>query len=509
MDVEILISRSPAETRVAVLEDGAVREVHVERDEDRNVVGNIYKGRVQRVLPGMQASFVNVGLDRAAFLYVNDVVVPGEGGDDDDDDGEESEEAGEPHPRSHRPRPSISTLLREGQEVLAQVAKAPLGTKGARVTTYVTLPGRHVVYMPTIDRIGVSRKIAGEAERRRLKELLGGLRRPGEGGFIARTVCQGLDAQEIAKDVEFLRSLWSEVQERSARTGAPALLLADLDLVLRATRDLVTDEVRRIVVDSDAELARVKGLLERCAPHLAERLHPWRESTPLFERFGVEAELDRALLRQIHLKSGASIVIDEAEALTAIDVNTGSFVGSKDLEATILKTNLEAAREVAHQIRLRNLGGIIIVDFIDMQAEESRAQLHQALVDALARDRARTQVLPVSPFGLVEMTRKRVRPSLGRTFCEPCPYCEGRGRLRSRATLAHDILRELERRARQQPDGQLVVAAMPEVAAVLTADGDGRLAALEARLGRRVVVDARGDLHQESFLVSVRPAAQG
>ncbi len=515
---EILINRSPGETRVALLEDGAVKELFFERDHDRNVVGNIYKGRVQRVLPGMQASFLNVGLDRAAFLYVDDIVVPGEEAEEEEEDlatpaSEGEGEAGlappaeSELPRPRKVRPSISELLREGQEVLVQVTKAPLGKKGARVTTYVTIPGRFVVYMPTMDRIGISRKITSEAERKRLKDIVGALRRPDEGGYIVRTVCTGLDAATIEKDMELVRSLWQDVQERSQRSGAPALLQPDLDLVLRATRDLFTDEVTRMVVDSEAEFERVKKLVERFAPHLAERIELWRDPIPLFERHGLEAAIERALQRQIHLKSGASIVIDEAEALTAIDVNTGSFVGSKDLEATILKTNLEAAKEIATQIRLRNLGGIIIIDFIDMLAPESREQVHQAFLAELARDRAKNNVLPMSPFGLMEMTRKRVRPSLGKSLGEPCPYCEGRGRLRSKQTLCHDILREVERQARLHPEGSLLVSAMPEVAAMLSEDDARRLEELEARLGRRVAVEARGDLHQETFVVSVRPSS--
>ena len=436
---------------------------------------------------------------------------PGEAEEDDDLDGGDNGAGDHEHevPR-RRERPSIATLLREGQELTVQVAKAPLGTKGARVTNYVTIPGRFVVYMPTIDRVGISRKITSEAERKRLKDIVGQLRRPGEGGFIARTVCAGLDAKEIEKDMDFVRSIWSDVGEAAARTPAPALLQPDLDLVLRSTRDLFTDEVKRMLVDDEAEATRVKKLLERFAPELASRVELWPGPVPLFERYGLEAEIEKALHREIHLPSGASIVIDEAEALTAIDVNTGRFVGSKDLEATILETNLAAAKEVAVQVRLRNLGGIIIIDFIDMQLPESREKVYQLLTAELTRDRARTQVLSMSAFGLVEMTRKRVRPSLGRILTEPCPYCEGRGRLRSKRTLCHDILREVERQARLHPHGALLVSAMPEVAAALGEDEQRRLLELEKRLRRPVVVEARGDLHQEVYQVSVRvPGGSG
>ena len=499
MPAEILVNRALGETRVAFLEGGVVSEFHVERDEGRNVVGNIYRGRVTRVLPGMQAAFVQVGLERAAFLYVDDVVTEDVGEDDLDEDATPTRAAA-------AERPPIEALLREGQEVTVQVVKAPLGTKGARVTTYLTIPGRYVVYMPTIKRIGVSRRITSEAERKRLKEVVASNQRPEEGGFIVRTVCEGLTGEEIAQDMEFVRSLWQEVADKAVGAAAPSLVQPDLDLVLRATRDLFTEDVAAFRIDDARQVERVKKLVARFAPHLVERVVHYDDPAALFERYGVDQALERALLREIHLKSGVSIVIDEAEALTAIDVNTGRFVGSRDLEATILETNLAAAAEIAAQIRLRNLGGIIIVDFIDMQAPESREKVYGKFVDALKHDRAKTHALSMSGLGLLEMTRKRTTPSRGKTLTEPCPYCDGRGRIRSRHTVCLEILRDVERQARLHPAGDLHVGAMPEVAARLAEQEAAHVEALEQSLGRPIIVEARSDLHQEVYQVLVRAA---
>jgi ribonuclease G len=515
----ILINRAHGETRVAVLEGGMVAEIYVERDHELGLVGNIYKGRVLRVLPGMQAAFVEIGLDKAAFLYVDDVLSP------ENDHHTHTTDTGEHVPISEdttemvvpppvaqaaahaKERPSISQLIREGQEIICQVTKDPLGTKGARVSAYVSIPGRHVVFMPTMRHIGVSRRITDEAERKRLKAIVEASRRPSEGGFIVRTVSTGLEPKAIHDDMDFVRSLWSEIKERADAVPAPALLQSDLDLVLRATRDLFTREVSELLVDSTAEADRIKSLLKRFAPHLIDRVKIYDESEPIFDHYGIEPELERALMRKIGLKSGGSIVIDEAEALTAIDVNTGSFVGSRNLEATILKTNLEAVKEIVAQLRLRNLGGIIIVDFIDMEEEQNRTRVYQAFSEELLKDRAKTHVLPMSGLGLVEMTRKRVRPSLSRMLTEPCPYCEGRGRIRSKKSMCRDIFREIDRQARKHSGGVVVVNAMPEVAAMLTDDEYERLLELEAELGRSIVVEARADMHQEVFQVSVRPSS--
>ncbi len=501
MQAELLVSRSPGETRVALIEDGRLVEFDIERSHDRSIVGNVYRSRVTRVLPGMQAAFLDIGLERAAFLYVDDIALPGDlenGADGDEDD----ESDGAP---PETPRAPIQDLLQAGQLLTVQVRKAPLSTKGARVTNYVTLPGRFVVYLPTMDRFGVSRKITDEAERDRLKSILETNRRPGEGGFIARTVCSGLAEATIVKDMDFVRSVWSDVEERAANHDGPALLLEDLDLVLRTARDLFTEDVSRLVCDDEDEAERIRRLMLRHAPNLADRIVVSDGDESAFDRHRVEEQLKWALDRRVALPSGGSIVFDEAEALTAVDVNTGSFVGKTDLEATILATNVEAAHEIARQIRLRNLGGIIVIDFIDMQTTESRREVYETFCSAMESDRVKSHILPMTEFGLIELTRKRVRPSLNRRFTEACPYCEGRGRVLSRESVSQEILRQLLRQAARHPQGTLVISAMPEVAQDLLDPGRRRIEAMEALLERPIVVEARSDLHQEVFQVQIRP----
>jgi len=521
LEATILISRIFGETRVALLEEDAVAEIYVERDHELGLVGNIYKGRVTRVLPGMQAAFVDVGLDRAAFLYADDVRTPMKHEHEDADETEQEPEIeqgiaaaeegengavidvarAEARAEEIPKRPSIAELVEEGQEIICQVSKDPLGTKGARITTYCSMPGRYVVYMPTTDHIGVSKRITDEAERKRLKDLVESLRQD-QGGFIVRTEGAGIERDKLEEDMGFLRSLWTEVEEKAGTLPAPALLQADLDLVLRATRDLFTREVGHLIVDNEREFERIKRFLERFAPPLLGRVELYRGGVPLFDDFGVEAGLERALLRKVAMKSGASIVFDQAEALTAIDVNTGGFVGKQNLESTILRTNLEAAREVVTQLRLRNIGGIIVIDFIDMEAPEARERVYTAFVEELKRDRAKTHVLPISGLGVIEMTRKRVRESLGRRMTEPCPYCEGRGRIRSRSTICHDIFREIARQSARV--GQVMVVANPEIAAMLAEDEADTLAQVEQVLGRSIVVEARSELHHEAYRVYVR-----
>jgi len=485
---EILVTRGPGETRVAVLEEGRLVEFDLERADARSAVGNVYRGKVTRVLPGMQAAFVDVGLKRAAFLYVDDVARPGV-----------EVEIDEEEPSAARDRPPIQALLRTGQELVVQVRKAALGSKGARVTNYVTIPGRYVVYMPTLDRVGISRKIESEAERKRLKGIVEEHRREGEGGFIVRTVCEGLSPEVILGDMDFVRDLWTKVTSRAEARTPPALLLADLDLVSRSARDLLTEETE-MLCDDLADVERVQSLMANHAAELVDRVRLHDGPDPLFESRGVESALTTAQARSVPLRSGGSIVVDEAEALTAIDVNTGRYVGKKDLEQTLLRTNLEAAPVVAEQIRLRNLGGIIIVDFIDMQDPSSRAQVFEAFSAALERDRSKVNVLPMNDFGLVELTRKRVRPSLSSRLHDGCPYCEGRGSVRSVQTMVLAILRRI-RDAGPGP-GDLLVSAMPDVARALSASSD--LVRLEKELGRSIHVEARSDYHREVFHLTSR-----
>lgn len=525
MAEQLIVNVTDFETRVAVIEGGLVVEVLIERHRDRGIVGNIYLGKVQRVLPGMQAAFVEIGTERAAFLYVGDVYAgPAEEEPDDEpeeaDEGEEhtdpglavSAEApdgetppnGAPAGRRRRRRKQarahkrIEELLSPGQTVLVQVTKDAIGTKGPRVTCNISLPGRHLVFMPTHEHIGVSRRITDAGERQRLRELLEELA-PAGGGFVVRTVSEGLSREKLAADVEFLVSLWRDVQERSQVLAAPSLVQPELDLVLRCARDAFTTEVEKFVVDDGATYARLKRFTELLDPGLSPRILRYEADEPIFDYYGVETELARAMSRKVWLKSGGYIVIDQAEALTAIDVNTGRFVGKRNLEDTILRTNLEAVKEVAYQLRLRNIGGMVIIDFIDMEVEEHREKVLQALVEALKKDRARCNVIRLSELGLVEMTRQRTRESLGRQLTETCWYCEGRGTLKSKRTVVYDIFRALERQAKRFTEPVVVVHAHPEVVDVMYDEESPALALVEDKCKKRIIVRPRGSFHQEQF----------
>ncbi|MCK6528488.1 Rne/Rng family ribonuclease [Myxococcota bacterium] len=537
MSSELLVSRTGAETRVAHQDGGQVVGLYVERDADRGVVGNVYKGRVVRVLPGMQAAFVDVGLDRAAFLYVNDVFVEGgppatsgrdalpeaappppggpaaAGGEDIEDAEDEDEDdtvadgegvltssAGTGATRP--PARPILEILSEGQEVLVQVAKDPMGTKGARLTGYVALPGRYVVLMPRVEHVGVSRKIEDPAERGRLRSFAEAARPPGM-GIIVRTVCEGMDTAALQADMDYLLRLWSAIQERWQKERAPALLHRDLDLALRAVRDLFTENVRRLVVDDERTHASILRFTQDFMPALAARIEVHDGRSPVFEARGVEVELARALNRRVWLKSGGYIVIDRTEALTAIDVNSGKYVGGRNLEETTVRVNLEAVPEIVHQLRLRDIGGIIIIDFIDMDRPESRDKVYGALLDALKADRARTNVLRISEFGLVEMTRKRVREDLVKYLTEACRYCEGRGFTRSRTTVCYDIFREVVRKGAREEVREVEVLCHPDVADLLYDQERRSLEELRTRLRRPVHVRALAYYHVEQFEVRV------
>ncbi|GAB4270972.1 MAG: ribonuclease G [Deferrisomatales bacterium] len=493
---EIIINASPQETRVALLENKVLTELYVEYVKDRRVVGNIYKGRVVRILPGMQASFVDIGLEKAAFLYVSDVdagtreyasLFGVENGD-----GEEIE-GGAP-----RAVPPIEDLLQEGQEILVQVAKEPMGRKGARITQHVSLPGRNVVYLPNVNHIGVSRRITDEGERARLRDLVAELRQ-GPGGFIVRTVAEGCGPAELSAEMEFLTRLWEEISRKGAHSSAPNLLHCDLDVTFRAIRDLYTPEVRRIVVDSVGEYRKILEFVEKYVPQAKPAVELYSRPEPIFDFYGIEIEISKALEQKVWLKSGGYIVIEMTEALTAIDVNTGSYVGKRNLEETILKTNLEAAKEIAYQLRLRNIGGIIIVDFIDMEEEENRRKVYEAFEEELRQDRAKTNILEISSLGLIEMTRKRVHDNIGRTLCEPCPYCEGKGYLRSLSTVAYDIFRDLRRKKPYMSADPVIVETHPDIVSYLYEEERAGLEDLERALGRRIVVRAKPGCHREDF----------
>jgi ribonuclease G len=661
----LVINAAGAETRVALIENGNIHEYYLERKREKGIVGNIYKGRVVRVLPGMQAAFVDIGLEKAAFLYVGDVYgdpdfseefeltegehaehvpeVPTEQEAEEQEvkalaaaeqppaaeiaapspeaaavepppapsEGEpppaaaqaaaapvapagaaapvpapaaEAPAAAEPaaeapaaaapvaiaapgeappstaaepstapapaagqiaarpaeaarearEPREGRDRErgrredrgrrdrdgrggrngrgrdeeregrrpkemkNIQDLLKEGQEVIVQVAKDPIGTKGARITSHISLPGRHLVFMPTVDHIGISRRIDKDAERRRLREIVDRMR-PAGTGFIVRTVAESVEAQKLEADIRFLIQVWNEIIRTKDKVGAPALLHPDLDLILRATRDLFTADVQKLVIDDRDEYERILRFVEEQAPHLKAQIELYRGEEPILDAYGIEQELKRAGQRKVWLKSGGYLIIDQAEALTAVDVNSGRYVGKKNLEETITKINTEAAKEIVYQLRLRNIGGIIIIDFIDMDKPQNRDKVFKALQDALGRDKAKTNVLKISDLGLVEMTRKRVRESVTRMTSEPCSYCDGKGHVRSKVTVAYEIFREIRRDATSFPEPVLVVNCHPEVARILQGAERDELRYLMDRFNKTIQVRPQQNYHQEQF----------
>lgn len=502
MSDEILINVNSGETRVALLERGALVELYIERSSERGIAGSIYKGRVVRVLPGMQAAFVDIGLEKAAFLYVSDVY---QGFEDLELLMRAREEEGNgTHLHDEEEIPSLDTpfhiedLLHEGQELLVQVSKEPLGSKGARITSHISLPGRHLVLMPMVDHIGVSRRIENEAERRRLREILQKMKPTGF-GLIARTASEGKDESDLAQDFDFLMKMWASIQKRKATSPTPSLVHKDLDITLRAIRDLFSQDVERVVVDSEEEYRKILDFCNAYMPQLKSSIELYDKDEPLFDYYGIEIEVSRALGRKVWLKSGGYVVIDMTEALTVIDVNTGRYVGKRNLEDTILKTNLEAVKEIAYQLRLRNIGGIIIIDFIDMEKESSREKVFQALTEALKKDKSKTNILKISEFGLVEMTRKRTRESLGRILSERCFYCEGRGFLKSRSTICQEVLREIQRDIRDLRGNSIWVEVHPNVANILYDEARGELEKLEKRFNKRILVSGRNEFHLEQY----------
>ena len=495
MTKELVINTTSHETRVALLENGHIAELYIERIRERGIVGNIYKGRVLRVLPGMQAAFVDIGLEKAAFLYVADVLDEVQGVERYIDEGSALAEEGKEEPPV---LPPIQDLLQEGQEVLVQVSKEPIGTKGARITAHISLPGRHLVYMPTVDHVGISRRIENEEEKERLRKLVEEMR-PEGAGFIVRTVSEGKSEEDLRSDMDFLSGLWEDICGLHRRNPAPCLIYSDLDVISKVLRDILTEDVRRIVVDSKREYGKIVQFIETFMPNLEYSIELYQGQEPVFEAFGLEVEIARALGTRVWLKSGGYIIIEQTEALTAIDVNTGRFVGKRNLEDTILKTNLEAVREVAFQLRLRNIGGLIIVDFIDMEKEAHREKVHLALEEALRHDRAKTNILKISELGLVEMTRKRVRENLARTLCEPCPYCEGKGYVKSRVTMVYEIFRQLRREIGSLEGSQVTLLVHPDIASLICDEERCEIDDLETRFGKQIAITARFDYHQEQF----------
>ena len=491
---EILINATPGETRVAILERDQFAELHIEREGERSVAGLVVKGRVTRVLPGMQAAFVDIGLEKAAFLYVGDYRPETGGGED-----------------SSRPRrrgrngngrlPKIEQVLQEGQEIVVQVAKEPIGSKGARITSHVSIAGRHLVLTPWAPRVGVSRRVESDRERRRLRDVVTRLR-PEDLGFIIRTAGHGASDADLEADIRYLTSVWDEVQARKDEVRAPAKLYSELSLPVRVIRDFANAQTRRLVIDDAGTHEEMKAFLDRFVADPKPRLEHYTGEVPLFDHFGIESCIDDNLGRKVYLKSGGHLVFDQSEALTAIDVNTGRFVGKRDLEETVLKTNLEAVKEIVYQLRFRNIGGLIIIDLIDMESAENRDKVNRALREALREDKAKTNILKISELGLVEMTRKRTRESLVQQLCEPCNHCDGRGYLLSSLSVAHKVLREVQKDAPRVGGRRIGVTVAPEVAEILLGPERRALEALGRRLGRPVEVRPRLGLYQEQFEVT-------
>tara|TARA_R110002072_G_scaffold1989_1_gene16262 strand:- start:38951 stop:40528 length:1578 start_codon:yes stop_codon:yes gene_type:complete len=520
MSKELFINKTLNECRAALVENGEILDFLMERgteqqQEDFPSVGNIYKGKVLRVLPGMQSAFVDIGFTKAAFLYVDDAYIPTieeqrEIAEKTKAEQEKKARVGEVIPDElstlgehvnmrFRPDVSIESFLKEGDEIIVQVAKEPISTKGPRITRHVTLAGRHVVFMPFIEHTGVSRRIENETERDRLREILETIRPDGK-GIIARTVAEGQSYKVLKSDYNMMVKIWKEVSKRSETLKAPSLCYQDLTFIQRVLRDITDEDVARVLVDDKDNLKEVEKFSDKFLPNIKGKIEHYSEDIPLFEKFNLDIEIERGLSNKVFLRSGGSLNIDQTEALVSIDVNTGKFVGRKNLEETILKTNIEAVREIAYQLRLRNCGGIIIIDFIDMEKEEHREQVYSTLLEALKKDRSKTNVLPISGLGLVEMTRKRTRDTLTRIMCEPCPYCEGTGKVKSTMTVCFELVRELIKSLKQNADSKKVfIYAHPEVTARLCDQDMDMIETLEETFGKSLIIRSENHYHIEQF----------
>jgi ribonuclease G len=479
---EILVNVTPQETRVAVVENGVLQEVYIERAGSRGIVGNIYKGKVVRILPGMQAAFVDIGLERTAFLHAADVLV------------ENGARGGVAE------APPINSLLHEGQDILVQVAKDPLGSKGARLSMYLALPARYLVYLPSSSRIGVSQRIEDDATREHLREIMRSMLGDDvSGGYILRTMAEAATEDELKSDIRYLSRVWASIEESARAPAAPALVHEDLPLALRAMRDLISSQIEEVRIDSRETYQKAQEFVAEFIPEVSGRIQYYPGERPIFDLYSVEDEIQKALERKVPLKSGGYLIIDQTEAMTTIDVNTGAYVGRKNLEETLLKTNLEAAQAIARQLRLRNLGGIIIVDFIDMADEDHRRMVMRALEKAIARDRSKIHITHLSPLGLLELTRKRTRESLEHILCEPCPVCSGRGMLKTAQTVCYEIFREILREARQFGGEQYLVLASQSVVDLLLDEESPGLGKLQEFIGKPINLQVEPIYHPEQF----------
>lgn len=493
MTTEILINATSYEVRLALVEDGNLSEYHMQRPTEKGLMGNIYKGRVVRVLPGMQAAFVDIGLDRTGFLYVDDVCLA-------------SSDYADYNPcitdctinnvRNQNLR--IEDLLHEGQDILVQVSKDPIGTKGARLTCHITLPCRNLVFIPQTDHIGISRKIEDEEIRERLKDLIQEIRPQGT-GFIVRTVAENATREELEADMEFLMLLWDDIVDRAENSESRTLIHQDLDITLRSIRDFFTPDVDSLIIDDPVAHSKIVGHVKTFAPQLLDKISLYQENTPLFEAHNIEVEISRAIEKKVWLRSGGYIIIESTEALSVIDVNTGRYVGKSDLNDTIFKTNMEAAVEIAYQLRLRNIGGIIIIDFIDMENDSHREQLYTTFKEAVKKDKSRNNILKLSEFGLVQMTRKRISENLHQLMCEPCHYCGGEGMIKSRRTICYDIFRKISRNAKKHKGGNVTLQVHPRIANLLNNEEELTKVKVEKEIGKRIIVASSKELHIEKY----------
>ena len=495
MYTDILINATSYENRIALVENGNLREFHLERVSEKGLIGNIYLGRVVRVLPGIDAAFVDVGLDRTGFLYVDEALYI-------------FAENFQRLPLGHKLRsippphlsaaPAINEILREGQEILVQIAKEPIGSKGARLTCNIPLPCRNLVFMPLTDHIGISRKIEDEVTRQQLRDKIEVLRPPGT-GFIMRTVAENIGNEALEADMEFLLLLWDEILTKAQKSQAPCLIYKDLDIILRSVRDFFTEDINELVIDNHEVYEQLLSYAKTFAPQLQDKITFYESDLPLFERYGVEADINSALDKKVWLRSGGYIIIEPTEALTVIDVNTGRYVGASDLAETIFKTNMEAVREIARQLRLRNLGGIIIIDFIDMDNEQHREELYTAFQEAMRNDKSKVNILKLSEFGLVQMTRKRLSESLIQTMCEPCLYCGGDGFIKSRRTICHEIFRKISRDSRKIGGSHVTIKVHPHIAEMLLNEESYTIELLEQKTEKRFTIIPVPDMHIKRY----------
>lgn len=486
---EFVINVSPLETRIALVENNRLIELHIDRHESRSLVGNIYKGRVDSVVPGIQAAFIDIGFEKNGFLYVSDIA------DANDDDVDFVDGAAKVSRRNRAAQmPPIESILKRNQTIMVQVAKDTLGTKGCRLTNYATLPGRYTVLMPTVSHLGVSRKIESDKERERIRRILREVR-PKNLGLICRTAAEGQSKDDLQDDVKYLSKLWDKINRKMESEKAPALLHEDLSPILRTVRDQFTDDVQRITIDNETEYRRIISFLEIYAPNLKKRVKVYKSKMPLFDKMGIEGEIVKALQRKVPLPSGGHICIDQTEALVAIDVNTGKFTGKKNLEETVLQTNLEAADEIARQVRLRDIGGIIVCDFIDMRIEKNRRDLMRRMGDALKTDRSKTTISEVTELGMIEMTRKRVKHTLTTTLSQTCPYCEGSGMVRSVTTMTFDLLRRLQALFCKSKEKRVIVQVHPDVSRRLRTENKSLLDDVAKEFDREIAIESVSDFH--------------